>query len=1758
MTRRLVLALLVVGPSLLSSPAGAQSPITVNGTGSTFIIDFTVGFTQPRADTIAAAAQRWADTVTSSVPIRIEMRFEPLSCSASSAVLGSAGTTSIHFNFPNAPFPDTYYSQALANALSGTDRLTGVPDIRARFNSEIDNPARANDCLVGIDWHYGTTPAPPGTTSFFQTVLHEIGHGLGFQTFADFGGSGALLSNRDDQFTHFLRDAGAGIDLDKTGATDAQRQAAATKNGSLVWTGTRANAEAAGFLTNGLNGTQVRMYAPTTFRSGSSISHFDSALTPNELMEPRATGTDELRLTLALFEDIGWRLSGTPRITAQSTLSTNEDTPITLAVTDFTVDDPDSVYPTDFTLTVEPGTDYTSNGTTVTPAADFNGPLTVSVRVNDGTSDSPSFDATIDVVSVNDPPVITAASSFTIDEDTSLTLSVADFTIDDPDDATFTLSVGSGTDYSVNGTTVTPDPDFNGTLTVPVSVDDGEDSSASLDVVVTVNPVNDPPSIAGQGVSPLGATEDTPFTLGLGDLAVSDVDGPGPLTLSIRPGTDYTANGLTVTPAPDFSGLLTVRVVVNDGLADSAPFDVAVQVAPVNDPPVIAGQQPLSVNEDGALTIQPGVDLTVADPDGPSVSVALASGPNYSVNGLVVTPDPDYAGPLIVPAVASDGQSTSPSFPLAITVVPVNDRPVITASPSPTTPEDTSLPLSLSDFAVTDVDTPASGLTLVLAAGANYSVSGTTITPAPDYTGTLSVPVRVDDGTDVSDPVTVSVTVTPVNDAPVITAQSPLVLDEDTSLNITPADLTITDPDDGSFTLRLFPGTDYAVAGTTLTPTADFSGVLTVGVAADDGEDEGPRFDLTVTVTPVNDAPRITAGPSPRTDEDTPVSVRLSDFTVEDPDDSFPADFSLQLRAGPNSTVTGSEISPAADFEGTLTVEAVVNDGEVDSDPFAFDVVVDPVNDPPIIEAQRPLALDEDGSLTLSPADFTITDVDDPSSNLTVRAVDGPNYQATGDGIRPAADFAGRLTVEIVANDGQDDGPPFFADVDVRSVADPPIIVAQEDLVVDEDTPFVLDVGRVTIEDPDSTEFTLRIGPGTDYTVAGNEVTPAPDTFGQLVIDLAADDGDAVGPSFGFRVTVRPVNDAPTIVGQEVLSTVQGEPLEVRRDDLRIVDPDGPEPLGIVLQAGSGYQVQGSTVTPDADFTGMLSVPVTASDGSLTSPPFSLAIAVADAGLAEPLVVDAVGVFTPRPDFAAPAALGVLTDPVSVDLVEADQFLRPGRTAIVWREVDAEGQEAFVAQRLDVRPIVSLGPSYRTSEGTESAIRVALNGPTPEPLTVTLRLDGSATQEDHGLPPTALVLAAGSVGAIRSFTPTADDQPEGEEVLFGSFEPPVAPNADPNDGLSITIDDAPGSAPLRVAVEQDGRVGAVVFRDGGPIRIGADAENATFELPSGVEGTPDADGLRLDPSALPSSGVVVARTDGTRLTLPLVVRDSAPPLSAESDLDGDGRSDLAEGAGDADLDGRMDFEDPWTVPSVQPLGRSSTPGQLELAVLEAEAGIRLRPGPRTVGAPGLGLALEPLAREGLGDVRAGWDALATELDGPGQVIRVVLPVPGGLPERAELRVALPDGWFAWVEDAANTVSSAPSTDGLCPRPESNAYGPGPVAGHACLRVQVEDGGPNDGDGAADREIRWLAAVIQSSVPPPGDDPPESDPPDDGPDPTDAPPGLEGEVEGACSCRSAEPTLPSLGLVVLLAGWGYARIRRRRAPVRVRVRSVKGR
>lgn len=318
MTKRIVSALVLCALLGTSVPTLAQT-LYANGAGATFEIRFNTGYTTQRGAVILEAATWWADRLASDVTIVLDVAFDTqtdgldLPCLENEALLGLGGTTTLFANSPGAP-SNVAYPQALANALAGYDVAPGTADAGLLFNAKLDDP-RWSACLDGGDWDYGFGPPRDSRdVSFYHTALHELAHGLGFQSYANFE-TGELFTfevgGRDvavnDAFLLRLRSVDGIVlrSLTANAMTDAQRAAAAKSNGNLVWQGAQVDAMA-GILSGGIRQGKVQMYAPVAYRAGVSVSHFDTRLVPDELMEPWTAPTFDARLAAAAMHDLGW------------------------------------------------------------------------------------------------------------------------------------------------------------------------------------------------------------------------------------------------------------------------------------------------------------------------------------------------------------------------------------------------------------------------------------------------------------------------------------------------------------------------------------------------------------------------------------------------------------------------------------------------------------------------------------------------------------------------------------------------------------------------------------------------------------------------------------------------------------------------------------------------------------------------------------------------------------------------------------------------------------------------------------------------------------------------------------------------------------------------------------------------------------------------------------------------------------------------------------------------------------------------------------------------------------------------------------------------------------------------------------------------------------------------------------------------------------------------------------------------------------
>ncbi|NBP37256.1 MAG: tandem-95 repeat protein, partial [Betaproteobacteria bacterium] len=413
------------------------------------------------------------------------------------------------------------------------------------------------------------------------------------------------------------------------------------------------------------------------------------------------------------------------------------------------------------------------------PAGDFAGSDSFKVTVSDGRGGVSVATVNVTVAEVN---AVKATASLAATEDSVASGKIA---FDNPGAETLIASVKTpatnGKVAFVSGSadgsfTYTPNENYNGSDVFVIEVKDGTKVSTQT-VTVTVASVNDTPVIA-TAAETISVTEDVAFTTG--KVGASDADlkdaSPDVITYSAAgaaKGTvSFTAAGdYTYTPKANENGSDSFVITATDKAGAKATKTVAVNIAAVNDAPVAASTASISTNED--VSVKGSMSASDADANdtlayevktqGTKGSVALAADGSYTY-----TPNKDANGTDSFVLTASDGTATV-SQTVSVSIAAVNDAPVLAATATATVAEDSTLSATVS---ATDPDTgdvlsyaiktaPTNGLATISAAGVvSYA-------PKLNYSGADSLEVEVTDAAGAKSRQVLSITVSPVNDAPV-------------------------------------------------------------------------------------------------------------------------------------------------------------------------------------------------------------------------------------------------------------------------------------------------------------------------------------------------------------------------------------------------------------------------------------------------------------------------------------------------------------------------------------------------------------------------------------------------------------------------------------------------------------------------------------------------------------------------------------------------------------------------------------------------------------------------------------------------------------------------------------------------------------------------------------------------------------------------------------------------------------------------------
>ena len=801
--------------------------------------------------------------------------------------------------------------------------------------------------------------------------------------------------------------------------------------------------------------------------------------------------------------------------------------------------------------------------------------------------------------------------------------------LDDPD--LFTGAIGEPYDFEVNNFDTTPFPPFGTRANIEFLAKDLGDNTTRYIVSPEID--NLPPFPQNIEINGMILGQDVPYPnttnrlflqndISIRLINVSDFGCAG----VNRVGVTLDGDGARVSPTPDTGnnysflidttgltdGQYTIEATFEDTLSTDLTMEFPIQWGTPVDLPPTADPQSVTTDEDISI----GIILTGSDPESGPITFSTVTLPsNGTLSGaapnLTYTPNPNYNGNDSLTFKVNDGNSDSNVATVDITIDAVNDAPVafdlITS-----TLEDQPKTITLTGD---DIETPGSLTFTVKSAPANGSLSsmtGPTITYTPNtnYSNATTPDTftfEVSDG-DKTDIATVSITVQPDNDSPIVDPQT-VSTDEDIPLGIT---LTGSDPELDPITFSVVtPPSNGILSGTapnlTYTPNANYNGSDSFTFKANDGNSDSNVETVDITINPINDPP-VAFDLNTSTLEDQAKTITLTGDDIETPGSLTytivtPPNHGNLSGTAPNLTYTPNTgfSSPPVD---TFTFE--VSDGNEVSNVATVSITVGSTNGEPTADAQT-VNTDEDIPLgiTLTGSDpeldpITFSVVTPPSNGILSGTA--PNLTYT-----PNANYNGSDSFTFKANDGNSDSNVETVDITINPINDPPVAFDLNTSTLEDQAKTITLTGD-DIETPGSLTYTIvtppnhgnlsGTAPNLTYTPNTGFSSPPVDTF-----TFEVSDGNEVSNVATVSITVGSTNGEPTADAQ----TVNTDEDVAAGITLTGLDPEGDPLTYIVLAQPSNGSLSGTaphlTYTPRTNFNGTDGFTFKVNDGILDSPP---------------------------------------------------------------------------------------------------------------------------------------------------------------------------------------------------------------------------------------------------------------------------------------------------------------------------------------------------------------------------------------------------------------------------------------------------------------------------------------------------------------------------------------------------------------------------
>ncbi|MBT5874115.1 MAG: tandem-95 repeat protein, partial [Candidatus Latescibacteria bacterium] len=545
----------------------------------------------------------------------------------------------------------------------------------------------------------------------------------------------------------------------------------------------------------------------------------------------------------------------------------------------------------------------------------------------------------------------------------------------------------------------------------------------------------------------------------------------------------------------------------------------------------------------------------------------------------------EHVGDTTVSVEVSDGVLMD-TLTYTLTVLPTNDPPVVIV-PDTTFAEDGVLVLDMKPL-VDDVDDADNQII--------WSVSGTsaltatitdtviTLEALEDFEGSEQITFTATDPGGLSHSDVATITVTPVNDPPVIFGTPDTTATEGVDYTFTVEASDDADGDVVSFALLTAPGgmvIDASTGVISWLPNQANVGDTTVSVRAFDPSGAADTLTYTLIVLNTNSAPSIAIGDQ-SFDEDDSLTIDMS-VLVDDVDDTN-GDLLIEVSGNSNIVVivTGQSVKLKAqsNYSGVEQLTFTVRDTSGASASDVATVTVDPVNDLPVITNGPDTTATESVDYTLD-LDGADVDGDVLTWSLPVAPTGMVINAATGEisWLPGQADVgSGAVTAKVVDPSGGADSLSWT--LTVLPSNSPPVVSALADTSFDEDATLVLNMNAV-VTDPDNpdAEITWSVSGNTEITVtiADSLITLGTtlDFNGSEQLTFTATDAGGLSHSATATLTVNPMNDKPDITSAPDTTATEGVDYTL---DVDALDVDGDvltwslpvAPGGMVINTATG------------------------------------------------------------------------------------------------------------------------------------------------------------------------------------------------------------------------------------------------------------------------------------------------------------------------------------------------------------------------------------------------------------------------------------------------------------------------------------------------------------------------------------------------------------------------------------------------------------